>query len=290
MQVLIKKLRLLCLILVCLSPLLGLKAMQGPAKKPKVMVVPSDALLNRLGLLSASDDMGEINYIQDYKRAFFNSDVKATISKFGEMMSERGFPTVMLEHQLKKVQGKGLEVPVDIRIDLNYTLRQVGPRKILYFELSGIDNYSSKQIVAASGESAPAIGVSLVALLQEAVLDKIDPFNAQLMRHFEKLNQYGRESNLVVSAENGYDLDDVADFIDSWLEHNCKRSAYTIDEQDESLMRVSQAMMPLFDHKGKALSAYSFYRPLKKELKRRGLNCKLRPKGLGEAHLIISNP
>lgn len=34
---------------------------QGKAKKPRVVVVPSDRLLNTMGLLSTTDDMGQLH-------------------------------------------------------------------------------------------------------------------------------------------------------------------------------------------------------------------------------------
>lgn len=99
------------------------------AKKPKIMVVPSDALLNQKGLLSGGDDMGEEVFVQNYSKAFLDIELKAMISKFGEMMKERGFETVMLEQELKRNQGKGLSVNYDIKIDLTYKVTSQGPRK-----------------------------------------------------------------------------------------------------------------------------------------------------------------
>ncbi|NHW59547.1 hypothetical protein HA378_30755, partial [Escherichia coli] len=61
------------------------------AEKPKIMVVPSDALLNQKGLLSGGDDIGEEVFVQNYSKAFLDIELKAMFSKFGEMMKERGF-------------------------------------------------------------------------------------------------------------------------------------------------------------------------------------------------------
>ncbi|AIH02104.1 hypothetical protein AWR41_08805 [Riemerella anatipestifer] len=241
------------------------------AKKPKIMVVPSDALLNQKGLLSGGDDMGEEVFVQNYSKAFLDIELKAMISKFGEMMKERGFETVMLEQELKRNQGKGLSVNYDIKIDLTYKVTSQGPRKKVYAEFSGIDVYSSKQIAASSGESEYAIGESNENLLQEAVLDKIDQFNNQLMATFNEMAQNGRESRLIIISED-LSLDEemdgksILDFVEDWLSARCVRGNFTTDDANESRIEVSQAMMPLFGENGKSLDARNFYRDLEKML------------------------
>ncbi|WP_018675296.1 DUF6175 family protein [Riemerella columbina] len=263
----IKKISLLLIIILGVGTLLG----QG-AKKPKIMVVPSDALLNQKGLLSGGDDMGEEIFIQNYSKAFLNIELKAMISKFGEMMKERGFETVMLEQELKRNQGKGLQVNYDIKIDLTYKITQQGPRKKVYAEFSGIDIYSSKQIAASSGESAPAIGESNENLLQEAVLDKIDQFNSQLMATFNEMEANGRESRLTIISE-GISLDEeingksILDSVEDWLSAQCVRGNFTTDDSSDSRIDISQAMMPLFGTNGKSLDARNFYKDLEKTLK-----------------------
>lgn len=263
------------------------------AKKPKIMVVPSDALMNKKGLLSSADDMGEEVSVQYYNKAFLDVELKAIISKFGEMMKERGFETIMLEHELKRVQGKGLQINYDIRVDLTYEIRSIGPKKELYAEFSGIDVYSNKQIAAASGVSAPAIGVSPVALLQEAVLDKIDQFNHQLFTTFNEMTMNGRESRLTIIA-NGISLDEemngksIMDYIEDWLNRNCIKGNFSTDDSSEERMEVSQAMMPLFDTNGKSLDARNFYRNLEKSIQSLGLNAKMTKRKLAEVEITIN--
>ena len=49
------------------------------------------------------------------------------------------------------------------------------------------------------------------------------------------------------------------------------RQAFSIDDQDEGRMSVSQSMMPLFNEQGRAVDARVFYRELSKYLKSLGL-------------------
>lgn len=242
------------------------------------MIVPSDALMLKLGLLESVENDGDYNFYQHYKRAFLNDELKATIAKFGELMRDRGFPMTDMEQMLKNAQNNpNYVIPTDINVELNYWTEQQGPRTILYTEFKGIDVCSGKQIAAASGNSAPAIGATQVSLLQEAVMDKLDKFCGQLMRTFEEMAEQGREATLTVRDEQGR-LEDqnVNEVVDTWLGENCVQGSFNMDNSDESICQVSQAMMPLFDEKGRPLDGKRFFQPLQKKLKEMGFTVKVR--------------
>ena len=283
----LKRLSLLLLCLLCSLLVYG----QKMAKKPRIMIVPSDALMLKLGLLESVENDGDYNFYQHYKRAFLNDELKATIAKFGELMRDRGFPMTDMEQMLKNAQNNpNYVIPSDINVELNYWTELQGPRKILYTEFKGIDICSGKQIAAASGNSAPAIGATQVDLLQEAVIDKLEKFCGQFMRTFEDMAVKGREATLIVRDEQGR-LEDknVNEVIDSWLGENCVNGSFNIDNSDESVCQVSQAMMPLFNNSGNALDARRFLKPLQQKLKDMGFTVKVRNiKGsIGQVEFIL---
>lgn len=251
---------------------------QAKAKKPRVVVVPSDRLLKTMNLLSETDDMGATSWIADYERAFLDNDLQAAMSKFNELMKDRGFEVTSLEQELKLAKNDlNHPIPIDIKIEFSYKVNKQGPRSTVMFTLEAFDAYSNKSIASASGTGQPAIGVDAATLLQEAVMNYLDKFNSQLQTTFESYIESGRESRLTVQAANGQSLENVvagktiAQHVEDWLTEHCIRQAFSIDDQDEGRMSVSQAMMPLFNEQGRAVDARVFYRELAKYLKSLGL-------------------
>ena len=236
------------------------------AKKPRLVVIPSDALMQQMGLYNETDDMGISVGVPDYPKAFMDIDLKACVNKINEIFNDRGFPLTKLEEELKRVRGKGLVIPVDIKPELTYKITKQGPRDVLYFDLAASDAYSNKQVAASSGQSKPAIGETKVNLLQEAVLDKIDKFVLDIDNYFTKLGETGRESRLTIESD-GIELpEELEDAVDAWMNKNCVNASFSIDEVDEMVLMASQAMMPLYDESGKALDARNFYKGLAEEL------------------------
>lgn len=242
---------------------------QNTAKKPHLVVIPSDNLMLKLGCLQETDDMGASARIPDYSKALLNDDLRAAISKIGEIFQTTyNFPLTDLNQQLNKIKGRGAGViPVDVRLELNYKITSTGPRKILYFELMGFDQYSSKQIAAASGESAPAIGGTVTNLLQEAVLAKADKFVADVQTFFDNASLNGRESVLTIKSDCAADLSKgILKWTEEWLSQNCVKGAFSTDNVESNVIDFSQSMMPLYDANGNAIDAAKFYTPLQRFL------------------------
>ena len=184
----------------------------GQAKKPTLMVVPSDNWCITNGYTLEFDNQGMTETIPDYKRAFQeSSDLLLVVSKLSGLMAERGFPLKNMESEIKSIsqvsaldnmrssKGGGAEVAVspvdellnqakaDIILQLTWTINKVGPNRSITFNLQGLDAYSNKQIATAAGTGAPSFSVELPVLLEEAVLSYIGPFADSLQDHFDDL-------------------------------------------------------------------------------------------------------
>ena len=68
------------------------------AKKPTIMIVPSDVWCNTNGYMMEFNNQGKIVKVPDYKKALQeNADLLLVISKINELMADRGFPLKNLE-------------------------------------------------------------------------------------------------------------------------------------------------------------------------------------------------
>ena len=77
------------------------------AKKPTIMVVPSDNWCVQNGYVQKFDNMGTEMILPDYRAALQqSSDLLLAISKINEMMAEREFPLKNLESSLKTLMNQ----------------------------------------------------------------------------------------------------------------------------------------------------------------------------------------
>jgi hypothetical protein len=293
------------------------------AKKPTIMVVPSDNWCVQNGYTQKFDNMGTEMTLPDYRAALQqNSDLLLAISKINEMMAEREFPLKNLESSLKTLmnqeaedamltnkEGGGVaESPIDklkkvakadIWMQLTYTVNQVGPKRSLTFNLQGLDAYTDKQIAGASGTSEPSFTSELAILIEQAVLMHIDNFNAQLQSHFDDIFANGREIVVRIKTwdDAGFDLEEEFDgdelgmIIEDWMSENTKYGRFNTTDATENMMLFEQVRIPLEmeeDGKVRQVDARRWMNGLRKYLKSEyDIESKLMMQGLGQAQLVI---
>ncbi len=293
------------------------------AKKPTIMVVPSDDWCTSNNFMMEFHSEGKIVKLADYNKALQeNSDLNSVISKIGELMAERGFPLVDLKAQLDKMTNDNArtnmtgvsESPIDalnkkakadIIMKVFWKVNSQGPKKSVEFRLQGIDAYTSKQSAAASGTGAQSFTAELSILLEEAVLSHLDNFNSQLMTHFADLQTNGREGALVIlvsdtassNMENIYTLKGqeaaLKDIISRfWMPRNTVGGRFSMDENSAKAMKFSQVRIPLYGDDGwGGQMAYDFATwggNLKQFLKDQlSIETTIQTKGLGEIEIII---
>ena len=98
------------ILLVCSIILATISTTFGQAKKPTIMVVPSDNWCIKNGYFMEFDNQGTKIKIPDYKKALQeDSDVLLVISAINNMMNERGFPLKNLESVLKTLESNAAE-------------------------------------------------------------------------------------------------------------------------------------------------------------------------------------
>lgn len=295
--------------------------MFSQAKKPTIMVVPSDVWCNTNGYMMEFDNQGTKVKIPDYKRAFQeNADLLLVTAKLGELMAERGFPLESMESALKTLSsesaedalltsktGAGIsESPIDklkktakadIWMQVTWTINKIGPKKSITFILQGLDAYSDKQIAGASGTGNELIGATLPVMLQTAVLSHLDNFNVQLMAHFDDMFKNGREIIIRIKKfdswdgdlEKEYDGKELNSIIEEWLTKNTVAGRFSTVESTENMMLFKQVRIPMYNEAGVAIDAKGFCKGLQKFLKEPpySITNKLMMKGLGQASIVL---
>jgi len=309
------------IILLSLSTILVSAFAFGQAKKPTIMVVPSDQWCISNGYVMEFDNQGTKVKIPNYKQAFQeNPDINTVISAINGMMAERGFPLKNMESAIKSLEseaaennmltsksGSGLsESPVDalkrvakadIIMQLSWTVNTTGPKKSITFNLQGLDAYTDKQIATAVGTGAPSFSAEISVLLQEAVTAHIDNFNATLMKHFEDMFANGREIIIRIKKfdswsddlETEFDGKELSSILEDWMAANSVKGRFNTSDATENMMLFEQVRIPLYDDSGKAIDARGFAKGLQTFLKNPpySITNKLMMKGLGQAVIVL---
>jgi hypothetical protein len=293
------------------------------AKKPTIMVVPSDNWCVKNNYVTKFDETGTTRTIPDYEAALQNnSELLLVISKLNELMAARGFPLKNLESALKTMKsemaedalltskdGAGIaESPVDrlkktakadIIMQITWTVNQVGPKRSVTFNLQGFDAYTDKQIAGASGTGQQSFSAETTILLEEAVLSYLDNFNSQLQKHFEDMFENGREIVVRIkrfdswkdNLETEYNGEELSAVIEKWLAKNTVKGRFSTTDATENYMLFEQVRIPLYDAKGTAIDARGFLKGLQAFLKAEPYSIpnKLVTKGLGGATIVLGS-
>ena len=290
------------------------------AKKPTIMVVPSDLWCNQNNYMLEYDNQGTQVKVPNYKKALQeNVDLLPVVAKIGGLMADRGFPLKDLEASLKKIESQAAEdamttsktgaavsespidklkktAKADIIIQLTWTINQTGPKKSITFTLKGLDSYTDKQIAVATGTGAPSFTAELPILLEEAVLAHLDNFNGQLQNHFDDMFANGREVTLRVKKfdsfsgdlESEYNGEELSSLIEKWVSENTVKGRFNTTDATENMMLLEQVRIPLYDANNKAVDTRGWAKGLQKYLKDTfQIENKLSMNGLGEAIIIV---
>ena len=310
------------LLLLLMSALLT-NGIFAQAKKPTLMVVPSDVWCSTNGYMTEYDNQGNIMNVPDYQKALqTNMDLKLAIAKINDLMAERGFPLKDLEQQIKLINQQNAEMnmttssngnalaesPIDrllrtakadIILELTWNVVRQGPKYSLTFILEGKDSYTGKSIGGANGTSAPSFSAELPVLLEEAVVAHLDNFNHRLQTHFEDLFANGREVSFEVrvfadneagiNLESEFDGYELAEIIDDWMALNTVEGRFSKLGSSENYVQYEQVRIPLHKANGVAMDTESFARQLRSVLRKEPYNIpvKVLNRGLGKTILVL---
>lgn len=297
-------------------------AAMGQAKKPTLMVVPSNAWCKEHGYEQTFDNQGTQEQIPDYKAALSaDKQLNAVISKINTLMADRGFPLKDLQQNVKSIANLSAEdrliksktsgaaitespldrlrrtAKADIILEIDWTVNTTGPKSSITYNLRALDAYSDKQVAGAEGTGNQSFSAEIPVLLEEAVQDHMDAFVERLQAHFDDLLTNGREVVLdmrvfessPVDFEQEYDGYELNEVIDNWLADNCVNHRFSKSDATESMILYEQVRIPLYKANGMAQDTYGFARELARYLGAAPYNIPVKTvnRGLGRCLLIF---
>lgn len=293
----------------------------GQAKKPTLMILPSDNWCTQRYFMTEFDNQGTKQSVPNYKQAFQeDTELGQVISKIGALMIDKGFPLKDAEQELKAIETRNAEdnmttsktsgssisespldilkkrAKADIIIQIWWKVNKVDDQKSVSFILEAFDAYTSKRIASSTGNGTPSNEIIPVQL-EKAILANIDPFAGQLQSHFEDMFTNGREIMLTIKIwdswendlETEFDGEELTDIIDDWMAKNTVSGRYNMTDATENIIRFEQVRIPIYDDRDRAIDARGFAKELRKFLivEPYLIESKLMTRGLGEAIIVL---
>ncbi len=294
---------------------------EAQAKKPTLMLLPSDNWCAQRYFTQAFDNQGTTEKIPDYQRAFTEDiELPQVISKVGGVLTSMGYSLKDAEMEIKSIKVKQAEdnaissktssasiaenpldvlkrrMKADIIIQLWWNISKAPAGKIISFTLEAFDAYTNKRIATATGNSKPSTEAIPVAL-ERAIKDNVKAFDKQLDKWYDDQKKNGREIMLTVRCWDNWDNDleseyageELTDAIQEWMRRNTVNSSFNLSDGTETFAQFEQVRIPMKDSKGNDMDARAFTTALRKHLQKPpyGITSKVIIRGLGEATLIL---
>lgn len=306
------------LILLCLSIIGISQNIFGQAKKPTLMVLPSDNWCEQRYFMTEFDNQGTKQKVPNYKQAFQeDTELGQVITKLNSLLIRKAFEPKVAEQELKSIEAKTAEdnttksvasgaqiyesqleklrkrVKMDIIIQLWW---KVNKDKSVSFTLEAFDAYTNKSIAAQTFNAPPSDDVMPVKL-ERAISNSFDPFLGDLQKHFNDMLTNGREILITLKRWDNWDKnfeteingEELTDYINKWMNENTVSKRFNRTEATENLIIFEQVRIPIYDKNNNPMDAREFAKGLQKYLKASPFNyeVKLMQRGLGEAILVL---
>ena len=296
-------------------------ALAQQAKKPTIMILPSDNWCNQRYFMTNFSDQGNMVKVPNYQQAFLeDTELGQVISRVGQVLTEHGYSLKDAEQEIKSMSIKTAEdnvttskksgaslvespldqlkrrVKSDVIIQLWWQVNRTGIGNSASFTLEAFDAYTNKRIATSTGTTKPSLDI-IPILLAKAVKENIKPFDSQMDKWFADQSKRGREISLTIRCWDSWDKDleeeyngeELTDCIQNWLQKNCVNGTFNLSDGTESFAQFEQVRIPLFDDKGKAMDARAFATKLRKYPQQPpfSITSKVMVRGLGEAIVIL---
>ena len=287
-------------------------------QKPTLMILPSDAMLQRLGCVKTIDNQGVTSYQRDYQKAFIkDSDLKFVISEIQSQFVRVGFPLEDLEQSLKSLNntlaadnaGNIMQdsktmllsaVHPDIILEMDYQSvidnRSRNLNSTVTYSLKAIDSYSNKTI-ASIQNTGISNSDGITKTMKKEIENNIFKFTDQIKTAFADIVKNGREISLriAMSSNSKIKFTDLTannstldNFIYTWLKNNTFGGTFKRDMATDIEIRYKNIRIKTLDQNGQPYTAFDFANKLISALRSTySINCKNDTQSLSDAFILI---
>lgn len=270
------------------------------AAMPTIIVFPADSWMNDHGFMNQVMNDGETEYMPRYNDAFVQArEIGTVIQSIQNVLEERKFEHEDLQNMLRDMKRERAEelanaadgdasekgamdellqqARPDIRVDVDYAVQSVGPRKNISYTLKAIDAYTSEQVASIEGSIQMTMDPVDLAM-RKAVAGNCDDFCQQMIDYFLDLRDNGRKINIVFRAakgaginfikdEIGDDGDTYDEFLYSWVKKHAVRSACKKGRKTANMVEFKSVRIPFFNADNEPIEAEDWAKGVRKAFK-----------------------
>ena len=288
---------------------------------PSIMVIPSDAVLKRLGCLLSKKNQGTTSYIRDYNKSFTtSSELTFVIAEIESQFSKKGFNLENLEQNLKLINNNNAfdeaeNIDRDIKaelmntarpdyiIEVDYELKNDingrGLSKTLNYVVKCLDVFTNKSIasITRANVGTTSENIDVPSIVNKDFPNQTNQLTKEITSHFSDLLANGIEITLrvVVKDDSNIELDDdcgneeIGEKIVEWLKKNTVNSTYKMSKNTSTEMFFTSVRIYTEDENKNSYTAYDFSKDLKKSLKKGcGLDVDNETQSIGDAYIQIN--
>jgi len=280
--------------------LFSFAAFAQQAAMPTIIVFPSDTWMNDHGYMQTVDNDGETEYIPKYNDAFVQTrDIGTVIMAVQKVFEERKFEHEDLQNLLRDMKRERAEelanaadgdesekgamdelmqqARPDIRVDVDYGVQAVGPRKNISYTLKAVDAYTSEQVASVEGTIQMTMDPIDLAM-RKAVAGNCDDFCQQIIDYFLDLRDNGRKINVIFRAAKGAGInfikDEIGDegdtydeFLYDWVKKHAVKSSCKKGRKTANLVEFKAVRIPFFNEDDEPIEAEDWAKGARKAFK-----------------------
>ena len=298
---------------------MSMSALAQQAEMPNLIVFPANVWMNGQGYVKNVTRDGVTKRLYQYADAFAtNRDLGRAVTAVQKVFADRGFRHEDLQNLLQNIDedaamdmafdadGEGSESSVaeqlmdetkpDIRVNLDFSVEQVGPRRNISWELQAVDAYCNNQVAAVQG-NIPLTTDPVDLAIRKAVAGNADDFSQQMINYFLDLRDNGRKIIVVFKAAKGSGIDfrknkvgtmPMFMWISKWMKSHAVNGAGGSGSPSANKYQLKNVRIPFYGEDGEATNAQEWVMALLEEFaSETGITAYPQRSSLGSVYLSV---